>query len=299
MSKDAAVQFFQLASKNQDLQREIRSMTATQELFKLGRRHGYDFAVNDMGAALQEGNGAGLEFLMIPESTSSSEATSRLLHYEWSFDQVSGFDEVVRAFRELKIKPSTADMDSFNRHFRPEVRNVADTSPASPGFRERCEQLNKPGTDAISEFARPWFHLVNLDEHVDHDRYDEYFEAKTRLLKALENFFGDEVRFSGSLWYPPRGYRGWHTNETQPGWRMYLIDFDGSEADIAGKSFFRYMNPQTSELVTLYERPRLMRCFKIEDEKDKLLWHCIVNDSAFSRWSFGFMLKDSWMKTLL
>jgi hypothetical protein len=59
------------------------------------------------------------------------------------------------------------------------------------------------------------------------------------------------------------------------------------------------MNPHRGELITLYERPMLMRFFNIEQEKDKLLWHCIVNDSAFSRWSFGFMLKDSWMKCLL
>ena len=42
-----------------------------------------------------------------------------------------------------------------------------------------------------------------------------------------------------------------------------------------------------------------MRFFKIEQESDKRLWHCIVNDSEFSRWSFGFMVTESWMKTLL
>ena len=163
------------------------------------------------------------------------------------FDQVRGFDDAAHALRALKIKPSTVDMDSFNQHFRREARDVADISPASPEFRERHDELMKSESDISPEFARCWFHLVNLDEHVEHDLYDEYFQAKTRLVESLERFFGDEVRFSGSLWYPPSGYRGWHTNETQPGWRMYLIDFDGSEADTAGKSFFRYVNPQTGE----------------------------------------------------
>ena len=78
-----------------------------------------------------------------------------------------------------------------------------------------------------------------------HAGYDRYLEAKHRMIRTFEEFFGAEVRFSGSLWYPPSSYRLWHTNETQPGWRMYVIDFDEPLADPAETSFFRYMDSRT------------------------------------------------------
>ncbi|MDN3353269.1 hypothetical protein [Actinomadura sp. DC4] len=116
-------------------------------------------------------------------------------------------------------------------------------------------------------------HLVNLDEHADHPGYDGYLEAKHRVIRTLEDFFGSEIRFSCSLWYPPSGYRLWHTDETQPGWRMHVVDFD----ERPEASFFRYMDPRTHEIVTLRERPRTVRFFKIEQDPRRLLWHCVAN----------------------
>ena len=154
--------------------------------------------------------------------------------------------------------------------------------------------------DSLAEhdFSRRDFRLVNLDQHVEHPLYDQYFRAKTRMISLLEGFFGSEIRFSGSMWYPPFGYRLWHTNETQPGWRMYLIDFDEPTGDAGGTSFFRYMNPENKEIVTLEERPKLVRFFKMEQEKDKLFWHCIVNATTRNRWSFGFVVPENWMDRL-
>ena len=57
------------------------------------------------------------------------------------------------------------------------------------------------------------------------------------------------------------------------------------------------MNPETKEIVTLQDRPS-MRFFKIEQRKDKLFWHCIVNGAAPNRWSFGFVVPESWMNKL-
>lgn len=74
-----------------------------------------------------------------------------------------------------------------------------------------------------------------------------------------------------------------------------MIDFDESVEQPKGTSFFRYMNPQSKEVVTLEERPKLVRFFKIEQEKEKLFWHCIVNATTRSRWSFGFIVPDHWM----
>lgn len=174
-------------------------------------------------------------------------------------------------------------------------------SPAASDFRGRYEevmQFHWQGQLPPHEFSRRDFHLVNLDQHVEHPLYDQYFQAKTRMIAMLEECFGSTVQFSGSMWYPPFGYRLWHTNETQPGWRMYLIDFDDPAGDSYSTSFFRYMNPESKEIVTLGERPKLARFFKIEQEDDKLFWHCIVNASAHNRWSFGFAVPEDWMDKL-
>jgi hypothetical protein len=306
MSRDAVLQFFRSASENPDLQLQLRSITEARELLKLGRRNGFSFSKRDLAEATSGPASARpaaqdrtLQVARIPDPTPAEATTSRLLHYEWCFAEMEGMGDVVRELENLKIKPSTVDLRAFEEHFRQDDRDFADVSPASPGFRARHDEMMASERGAASEFARRSFHLINLDHHVEHELYVPYFRAKTRIISALERFFGDEVRFSGSMWYPPNGYRAWHTNETQPGWRMYLIDFDATGTEIAGKSFFRYMNPQTGDLVTLSERPMLMRFFKIEQEDDKLLWHCIVNNSGFNRWSFGFMVAESWMEKLL
>ncbi len=305
MSRDAALQFFDFASEDPEVRVQFRSITGVKEVCRLGGLHGYEFDTRDLAEASavaareQPGVGRGRNVARIPDSTPSPAAASRLLHYEWCLDDFPELGDVVRELARLKIKPNSVDLRSFHARFRQDDRDFADLSPASPGFRDYCSEMVKSDAAAQDQFESRAFHLINLDDRIDHAEYESYLRSKTRLVSTLDRFFGEEVRFSGSLWYPPGGYRAWHTNQTQPGWRMYLIDFDGPEAEVAGKSFFRYMDPRTGELVTLRERPRLMRFFKIEQERDKLLWHCILNDSPYSRWSFGFMVSESWMKRLI
>jgi hypothetical protein len=209
---------------------------------------------------------------------------------------VPGLAGVIEQLPHLKIKPPSVDLDHFARTFREEDLRSTSLSPADPEFRAWHARMTKarwrdPGASA----PRRDFHLINLDEHVDHPGYDHYLEAKHRTIRTLESFFGAEVRFSGSLWYPPSSYRLWHTNETQPGWRMYVIDFDEPPADA---SFFRYMDPRTEEIVTLRERPQMVRFFKAEQDPSRLFWHCIVNPTPRHRWSFGFAVPDNWQTAM-
>jgi hypothetical protein len=209
--------------------------------------------------------------------------------------KLPGFGAVIDELPNLKIKPPAVDLARFRETFRAHDLASTELAPASPQYRgwlaARAERVaGQPGN--------PDFHLVNLDDHVDHAGYDRYLAAKTRVLAALEDVLGDEVRFSGSMWYPPSSYRLWHTNEDQPGWRMYLIDFDDDPADSAPASFFRYQQPGGSELVTLPDRPRLVRFFKIEQDPGRLFWHCIVNATSRHRWSFGFAVPGTWLDAI-
>jgi hypothetical protein len=79
---------------------------------------------------------------------------------------------------------------------------------------------------------------------------------------------------------------------------MYLIDFDEEIPSSDTQSFFRYMNPHTKEIVTLQDRPKMLRLFKVEQQPDLLFWHCIVNGAKRNRWSFGFAVPDDWMSRL-
>jgi hypothetical protein len=202
---------------------------------------------------------------------------------------------------KIKIKPDTVDMNLFQKAFRTDDFKFASISPASTEFSAQYNEIMRqansvdPDYPEFQHLCRRDFHLIDLNRHVEHKLYEDYFHAKVRIIRILKNFFGTDVRFTGSLWYPPNAYRTWHTNENAVGWRMYLIDFDQPELTADGQSFFRYMHPETKELITLVDKPKLVRFFKIENQPEQLFWHCIVNATKASRWSYGFHVPDNWM----
>ncbi|MGH2731498.1 MAG: Nif11-like leader peptide family natural product precursor [Actinomycetota bacterium] len=311
MSVESCTAFFEQTRRESDLQQLLKAITDTRELIALGRRHGYSFDANDIAAAssapstqdppppsLDEATAPGPDGGAGGRSAWSADTT--VWHYEVGIDDVSQLRPLLRELPDLTIKPASVDLDLYWASFRHDDLEWTSMSPAAPGFQRRYEEVMAPHwTGQVElEFSRRDFHLVNLDRHVDHPLYDRYFQAKTRTIARLEEIFASEIRFSGSMWYPPFAYRLWHTNESQPGWRMYLIDFDEEISSSDTRSFFRYMNPQTKQIVTLQDRPRMLRFFKVEQHKDRLFWHCIVNGADRNRWSFGFVVPDDWMSRL-
>lgn len=97
----------------------------------------------------------------------------------------------------------------------------------------------------------------------------EVFERGSRL----------QVQSSGFFLYPAGGYMGWHTNAQNPGWRMYV-----SFAEAPGRSFFRYRDPDSGEIVTSMDGDLNVRLFRVTT--DRLLWHAIYSDT--NRFSFGY-----------
>ncbi|MEV5573050.1 Nif11-like leader peptide family natural product precursor [Spirillospora sp. NPDC052269] len=289
MSVDACQEFMHAVGTDPDLALRMRAMTGVEELIRLGRRHGYEFSVPDLAAV----STASVDGPEKPDGgPGGPSAETSVLHSEYMLDDLPGFAEVLELLPLVKIRPPSVNLDRFGDAFDPADLASTDVAPSGPEYRRwRAGVRPVPGD-------RRDFHLVNLDDHVTHPGYESYLDAKVRLVGALEKVFGPEVRFSGSMWYPPSSYRLWHTNEDQPGWRMYLIDFDDDFADPSGTSFFRYQKPGTDELVTLRERPRMARFFRIEQEPERLFWHCIVNPTERHRWSFGFVVPDHWKAAL-
>ncbi|GAB1541753.1 hypothetical protein NUACC21_44250 [Scytonema sp. NUACC21] len=304
MPKESIQQFHEEFIKNEELKQKVRTITTYRELIKLGENYGYSFTAEDIAeanAAYQETE----QKVSLNDAVPSSEKNSyQVYHYDFKWSELQKFAEIIPEFEKLKIKPSTVDIKHFESLFREDDFNFNSISPASPEFKPYHDAVTKSDMESkefepLPEYIKRSFHLINLDLHVTHQLYKDYFFSKFKIIKFMENLFEEEVRFSGSLWYPPNAYRLWHTNETQPGWRMYWIDFDNFDSNTSQTSFFRYMNPETKELVTLYEQPKIVRFFKVENSKDKLFWHCIANPTKFNRWSFGFAISDRWMEKLL
>lgn len=89
------------------------------------------------------------------------------------------------------------------------------------------------------------------------------------------------IHNSGCFWYPPGGYMGWHTDFCKPGWRLYVTFV--SEPD---RSFFRYRNPDTGNVVTDHDRQWSFRLFRVRPTR--LLWHAVYSDTH--RFSVGYQI---------
>ncbi len=124
--------------------------------------------------------------------------------------------------------------------------------------------------------------------------YVKLDDRKTRLadlIAEVSNFFGVACRCQGDYWYPPGGFRDWHTNKfDKSGWRLYIVD-----VDLPARSYFRIKNPATGEIQTLWDQPGTLNFFLIDP--NRLLWHCIGAQRA-NRWSKGFVIPDTWLDSV-
>lgn len=103
----------------------------------------------------------------------------------------------------------------------------------------------------------------------------------------LRSLFEDERKLnvypSGFFLYPPKGYMGWHTNTETPGWRFYV-----NCSDEPGRSFIRYRNPYSGEIVTSWDKTMSFRLFRVTRENP--IWHAVW--SGTNRFSLGFRIHE-------
>ena len=309
MSVESSRAFLRIAYDSPELAQQLKAVTGTREIVRLGLRYGYTFDVPELMEASSSFTAAtvtarktgrrSMAGRRVPEAPRDTGGGP--LHHEYRLEDLPGLRGVIGQLPHVKIKPPSVDLARFAGTYREEDARSTAMSPADPEFRSWHQAMTRAhwrDSRLGSCAPRRDFHLVNLDEHVDHAGYDRYLEAKRRMVRTLEEFFGSEVRFLGSLWYPPSSYRLWHTSEAQPGWRMHVIDFDEPPAAPAASSFFRYLDPRSEEIVTLRDAPRMVRFFKAEQDPGRLFWHCVVNPTRRHRWSFGFAVPDHWMNAV-
>ena len=96
----------------------------------------------------------------------------------------------------------------------------------------------------------------------------------------------DDVTSSGWFIYPPTGYMGWHTNYKKSCYRLYI-----SYATEHQKSFFRYLNPETNEIITDYDDQGItIRKFFVPP-KPPYFWHCVGSNCI--RISLGYRINNT------
>lgn len=109
---------------------------------------------------------------------------------------------------------------------------------------------------------------------------DEY---RLMLSDFDENTRGDVLSkpgIRGMFWYPPGGYREWHTNKHNvTGWRAYIISTRKSpraprNADRPG-SYLGVM--RGSKFITCPDRDFEIKLFHIRSAEDELNWHCVMS----------------------
>lgn len=175
-------------------------------------------------------------------------------------DLISELDKIVD---KLKYDLSVCD----DRDFDPTITT------------QHCQ--NRTSEKALNQVLEGYDrNVATADENVL--RMPPEFVKSTPLPKMFEDLMvdvcqadGHERLFhvTGKFWYPNNGYMGWHTNNTYPGFRFYC-----THAEEADKSFFRYRDPDTKEIVTSWDRAGWMgRLFKID--KDRPFWHCVYSET--------------------
>jgi len=95
---------------------------------------------------------------------------------------------------------------------------------------------------------------------------------------------------SGQFLYPPGSHLAWHTNARVPGWRLYVVHVDDP-----GRSFFRYRDNPTGEIVTAWDDVWNIRLVNFDDRDP--FWHAVYSDTF--RFSFGYRLHAERRRGLL
>ena len=155
-------------------------------------------------------------------------------------------------------------------------------------FINRCirESFNHTSSTSIS-----WTEALtkkSFDESIVYAKERNYKvikkEVASSLLPTIKEMTNNRnVEESGYFIYLPSGCMGWHTNSNVPCRRLYI-----TYASEHRKSFFRYKDPETNEIITDYDdRGITIREFNVIN-KPPYFWHCVGSDCI--RISLGYRI---------
>ena len=201
-------------------------------------------------------------------------------------------DGVGRIWNELNKLP-LPETDHLNELFKPDPR-LADIGAQMQRLGQSC--FEKPPVDF--EFNRRLALQISEDWilHLGRLTYDVSKANRLQLFWTIKEVFGEEARMSGFFYYPPGGFKEWHTDFEEPQmdpekhWRIYLIKSTTDE-----QSWFQYLDPVSNEIERVYDYDGYLNFFNLVEEKP--LWHGVYSHTH--RYSLGIKLGDESIKKLL
>ena len=173
------------------------------------------------------------------------------------------------------------------------VKNPYDISSAQRIFNEdlmkRCIEESDNNTYKVNPDWHKFLERECFSDPIDNGSRDN--SMKKFNMKITKSILEEvkilvkciNVTASGHFIYPPTGYMGWHTNYKYPCKRLYI-----TYATEDKKSFFRYRDPETNEIITDYDDKGITMREFIVTGKPPYFWHCVGSDCI--RISFGYRI---------
>jgi|GEM_PF-5152326 len=140
--------------------------------------------------------------------------------------------------------------------------------------------------------------VMGWKAHRSKFKHVELWTRHRRVMK--EELLKRGIEVTGSFYYPPGGYREWHTNaDKHAGWRMYYVRVSEEQ-----KSWFHYVNPTTDELVKVPDKDDYFHLFYLADlqqvkagTRPEYFWHNVVSHTH--RRSFGLRVSEEMVHTIM
>lgn len=219
--------------------------------------------------------------------------------YSFSIDEIKGFEEISRSAKALSQVPPDFNLSAVHDFVGKErfdrMRQSLEQAPnKEKALKHEAEAHLHKTLPKLNSAIQETNHLKGAEWSL-RPGYIAYNPASNRinaLNEQVDDYFGVHCECSGDFLYPTGGFRGWHTNKYDgESWTLFLIDVDKPRS-----SFFRFIDPETNEVITHWDEPGTVNVFKIS--ASQLLWHCIGSVDA-NRWSQGFLVPDNWRDWLL
>ena len=159
------------------------------------------------------------------------------------------------------------------------------------------EVQRPPEQERVRDIGMDGWHYAFGKFRISREHYTRVWDARLSPLLAQLGVprmsFNGSTRSSGQFFYPPGGFREWHTNVydglNTHTWRGYIVLCDKD-----GQSALNVMNGD--RMVHCADKTGIIRFFKVGGPSDPL-WHSV--ESNCNRFSLGFRLPDHVVQRLL
>lgn len=99
-----------------------------------------------------------------------------------------------------------------------------------------------------------------------------------------------DCKISGLFWYPPGGYREWHTNcYNRCDWTLYVVYVEEDN-----KSWFNYIHPTTKEYISIPDKNKHINIFFLKKDEKNPFWHNVRSDT--NRLSIGLSVTNEFIE---